>query len=251
MKIINSRQNPHVKTLVALRRATSRRTQGKFIAEGIRVVSALVSSGWQPLALYATEKMLHQAQALLDANGTPDLLTCVTDHVMEKISTTKSSSGLLGVFTTPFSKVLKLTDGLVLAKITDPGNTGTLIRTCAAMNRQTVIIVDGCDPWSPKVVQASAGTIGNVVVHEWDWDYLIARKGNATLNALVVKDGSQPQQSSNNQTLLVVGNEAHGIPNKWLEQCDTQTTLAMPGKTESLNAAVAGSIALYTLFSNN
>jgi len=249
MKIINSRQNPHVKTLVALRRATSRRTQGKFIAEGIRVVSALVSSGWQPLALYATEKMLQKAKTVSCPEIiSPEIITQVSQDVMAKISQATSPSGLVGVFKLPKKpKTEKLSSGIVLAEVADPGNMGTLIRTCAAMGHNCVVVVGGTDPWSHKVVQATAGAIANVNIFSWSWEKLLQNKKDKQLVALVVQDGQSPEKIDLKNTLLVVGSEAHGIPSQWTEQCDKKMTLPMPGKVESLNAAVAGSIGLYLL----
>jgi tRNA G18 (ribose-2'-O)-methylase SpoU len=68
---------------------------------------------------------------------------------------------------------------------------------------------------------------------------------NIPLCALVVEGESSPQEVAIKESLLIVGNEAHGIPKEWLKTCTTRVTLNMPGGTESLNAAIAGSIALY------
>ncbi len=65
----------------------------------------------------------------------------------------------------------------------------------------------------------------------------------------MVDGGAAPETIHLHECLIVVGNEAHGIPKEWLETCEQQTTISMPGKTESLNASVAGSIALYLAYS--
>ena len=70
-------------------------------------------------------------------------------------------------------------------------------------------------------------------------------KKDLKLIALVVKDGTPPDTINFENSLLVIGSEAHGIPTQWAEQCEEKLTLPMPGNTESLNAAVAGSIAIY------
>lgn len=113
------------------------------------------------------------------------------------------------------------------------------------MGYKNVIIVQGCDPWSPKVIQASAGTIALVSIIQCSWEELIAKKGSTKLCALVVKDGYKPEDLDLKKSLLVVGNEAQGLPEAWIGQCEQKMTIPMPGNTESLNAAVAGSIALY------
>ncbi len=166
---------------------------------------------------------------------------------MEKMSTTKTPSGYLAVFTIPPKPQPTFERGIVLANITDPGNMGTLIRSATAMNVKTVVIVDGVDPWSPKVVQASAGTVGSVALLECSWQELLTYKQDKQLCAFVVKNGKTPQELELNDMLLVIGNEAHGISNDWLNDCEFTCTLPMPGNTESLNAAVAGSIALYLM----
>jgi TrmH family RNA methyltransferase len=125
---------------------------------------------------------------------------------------------------------------------------GTLIRSAIAMGIKSVVIVEGTDPWSPKVIQASAGTIIQANVFQIGWDQLIKNKKNLKLCALVVKGGKKPNQIDFKDILLVVGNEANGIPDNWLSKCEEKMTLPMPGNTESLNAAIAGSIALYLAF---
>lgn len=249
IKKIISRQNEAVKKVFSLQSSKGRKKAGHFIAQGVRTCATLLQSV-KLIQLYVTEDMLHEGQTLLDTASLSEdnLLTYVSNPIMEKISTTKSSSGIVGVFKKPKTEIQELGNGLVLVRISDPGNMGTLIRTCAAMNGKSVVVIEGCDPWSPKVVQATAGTIGAVTVHELSWDELLAKKGDSQLNALVVKGGEKPETMSEKNNLLVIGNESHGIPTKWVDQCDAKITLSMPGKTESLNAAVAGSIVLYLAF---
>jgi TrmH family RNA methyltransferase len=170
---------------------------------------------------------------------------------MQKISHATTSSGLLAVFTIPDKPSLaSIKPGLVLANLSDPGNAGTLMRTCAAMNVQCVVMVEGVDPWHPKVIQATAGTIAQLKIFQCTWQELVANKNNLTLHALTVSGGKAPEVIQANNALLVVGNEAHGLPEQWIADCDDAITIPMPGNTESLNAAVAGSIALYLTFKN-
>lgn len=245
MKEIISPQNQEIKDVAALVHAKARRTQGRFIAEGLRVVSTMLHAGFKPLALYATEKMVDASLQLTD----DALITMVSDQVMNKISQATTPSGILGVFKIPEPLAPHtLTAGLVLANVADPGNMGTLIRSCAAMNVKSVVIVEGADPYNPKVVQASAGTLGLVKIFCWNWHELLEYKNKLKLYALIVSGGKQPSSIDYTHALLVVGSEAHGIPEQWIADCDDAITIPMPGNTESLNAAVAGSIALYEVF---
>ena len=121
---------------------------------------------------------------------------------------------------------------------------GTLIRTCAAFDKHSVVVVEGCDPYSPKVIQSSAGTIAQVTIFQWSWQELLEHKGSIELICLVPEGGSIPYKINVPECLIVIGSEAHGIPEEWIASCQYKTTIPMPGGTESLNAAVAGAIAL-------
>lgn len=245
MKTIISRSNDDIQFVAALHKEKNRVIHQLYIAEGIRTCQTLVDAGSVVKRIYVLEALLPEAQKLV----ADQYITVVTEPVMEKISATKTPSGLLGVFRMPPEPTLEhVTSGLVLAQISDPGNMGTLIRSCAAMGCSTVVVIDGTDPWSPKVVQSSAGAVGKVNIVQTTWQTLVEHKGTYTLCAMVVKDGKSPEQIDFSNTLLVVGNEAHGIPHKWMRDCDSEVTIPMPGDMESLNVAVAGSIGLYLAF---
>lgn len=249
IKTITSRQNEIIKTICSLHSKKGRDRENQFIAQGTNACQALLQAHVPLIQLYATEELRHDAQMLLngDSEKNIDKLTLVGSHIMEKISPTKNENGIIGVFKKPKNLARELLHGagLVLARVSDPGNVGTLIRTCAAMNIKNVFLIEGCDPWSSKVVQATAGTIGNVAIAQVTWEELLELKNNRALCALVPTDGALPESIKNKEHLLVVGNEATGIPTQWLATCDEKITIKMPGNIESLNAAVAGSIAIY------
>lgn len=245
MKTISSRTNPAIKQVASLKSKKGRSTHNQFVAQGIRACSALIDQKLLPDALYVTQNNLEAAQEIIS----DERIVIVDPHVMEKISSETTSSGMLGVFPIPPApKPSQLKTGIVLAQISDPGNMGTLIRTAAALAIPSIVIIQGADPWSPKVVQASAGTIGMVDIFQWDWQQLITHKTNKKLCALVASGGKSPKEIQFANSLIVVGSEAHGMPEAWIADCEEKLTLPMPGNAESLNAAVAGSIALYMAY---
>jgi TrmH family RNA methyltransferase len=126
---------------------------------------------------------------------------------------------------------------------------GTLIRSAVAFDRPQLIVISGVDPYNPKVVQASAGTIGQAALIFMTWQELYNHKQRPPIHALVSNGGTPPDHTSK-ETLLLVGGEANGLPDPVLKQCDRLITLGMPGPAESLNAAIAGSIALYLSVNN-
>lgn len=247
MKIITSPDNIEIKAVVTLQTTKGRHKQQQFIAEGIRTIKTLIDAGMQLHALYCLQKNLDEARSLTDDEHA---ITIINDKVLQKISAAATPSGIVATFAIPTPRIEDLSAGIVLAQLQDPGNIGTLIRTAAAMNVKTVVCVEGCNPWSPKVIQSTAGTIGMVTIVECSWQELLAHKKDLVLYALVVQGGKKPTIIDQTKALLVIGNEANGIPEAWLNNCDEQVTLPMPGHTESLNAAIAGSIALYTVFNH-
>lgn len=246
MKYITSRTNPLVKQVTSLHTRKGRTEHNQFIAEGLRTCQTLIQH-CTLVTCYVTDAISVQDIPFIPTNKIID----VTDEVMKKISTVESPSGILCVFEMPSQKPLvTLENSVVLHGIADPGNLGTLIRTAAALGLKQVICIETADAWNPKVVHASAGTIGTISIIATDWETVQQQKKEQLLCALVVKDGASPQNFDFARTVLVIGNEARGLPQEIIAACDTRCTLPMPGNTESLNAAVAGSIALYCAYMN-
>jgi len=231
-----------IKFIRSLHTPKGRSEHKLFLAEGIRTVTAFIEAGFTHQGLYiCSTKPALMSQLPPSLSYQP-----IPERQMETISTSSTPSGILALFHIPHPPELStLGEGLVLANVMDPGNVGTLIRSAASFGYKTVVVIEGCDPYSPKVVQATAGALATVNLFQLSWDQLIKHKRNLSLCALVAREGKRPQELTLTNTLLVVGNEAHGIPETWIAQCDTRLTLPMKGTTESLNAAIAGSIALF------
>lgn len=241
---ITSRANPLVQQYAALKTGQERYAQSLFIAEGMRICTTLYGYGIKLRHILYTPE--HEAQVV----KLFPIAACVrvTPQIIEKLAVTETPSGIIGVFEIPEEpSAATITSGLVLAEVSTPGNMGTLIRTAAAMGVKSVVVVEGSDPWSPKVVQATAGTIGAVTLFQWSWKELLqySRVHKIPLCGLVTSGGKAPQEVPLRDCLLVIGNEAHGLPATWQKECAYGVTIPMPGNTESLNAAIAGSIALY------
>jgi len=241
MKRINSTQNPTIKHLVKLQNKAYRHEHGKFIAQGYVACMTLINQKYELIDLYVTEQEYHKHNDTLQKFD----CTFISDEVLHKISTTKTPSGIIAVFAIPQQSYTPDSNAIVVHTIQDPGNLGTLIRTAAAMNVKNLFIIDGVDPYSPKVIQATAGTIGYVNIITTSWQTFVQEHQNIVTCALVVQQGQAPQKLDISQSILIIGNEGQGLPDNIIQDCTQQMTIPMPGNTESLNAAVAGSIALY------
>lgn len=246
MNYISSNSNEQVKHLINLQDKAYRYEHRQFIVEGTRACTQLLEK-YQPVAIYMTEKYYKK----YSWHEYENIIIGVAEHVMEKISTTKNPSGICAIFTIPQTLPLPQNGpGLVLVQVSDPGNMGTLIRTAAAMNINNIILVEGVDPYNPKVIQATAGCLTAVKIYQTCWQELINQK-NLELCALVVAKGQQPDELNLKNKFLVVGNEAHGLSLEQIQDCKEKMTIPMPGQAESLNAAIAGSIGLYVMSKQN
>jgi TrmH family RNA methyltransferase len=242
IKEITSTQNSNIQLAVKLHEARERAQKRLFVAEGERTVSTLINAGLHVEMIFITEKM----RVYIENHITKSIPFLISDSLMKKISKTTSPSGLLAVFRMPKApKLSSLSSGVVLAGIKDPGNAGTLVRTAAAMNKKTAVFIDSVDPFNPKVVQASTGAVGLLNIFSISFEELIDNKGALQLVALMVSDGKNPRDVDLKDSLIVVGSEALGIDKNWVDKCEQKITLPMPGHFDSLNAGVAGSIAIY------
>jgi TrmH family RNA methyltransferase len=130
---------------------------------------------------------------------------------------------------------------LALWRVGDPGNVGTLLRAADAFGAG-VALSDGCaDPTGPKALRASMGAVFRVPLSSFD-------EPAGKRVALLPSGGIPlPELDCSGKVVLVLGAEREGLPPEVLERCDERATILQPGDGESLNVAMAGSIALYEL----
>lgn len=246
-QFITSPQNPLIKTIKRLATPKGRDTEQAYIVEGLRSCTFLIEQKQIPFYIICSQS----AEELCDQTfgDIKTEIVVVPDSLMQTLSCMTTAPGIMGIFETNRPTVPEKfsNSALVLCQINDPGNMGTLMRTASALGLNQVILIEGCEPYNPKVVQASAGTIGTLDIFQMNWQEFRAKTDRNTRIALTL-NGNIQKPTINTPFFVIVGNEAHGIPHEWINECAHQFTLEMPGNAESLNAAVAGSIALYVLY---
>jgi TrmH family RNA methyltransferase len=174
------------------------------------------------------------------------------------ISASRTPQGVLAVVSLPqkvYTSMLPEDHGsriLLLEEVQDPGNVGTLIRTAAAFNFSGVILSDTCaDPFSPKAVQSSAGSILSLWVRRTSEYSVLARslKGkNFLIAAADIRGDSEWETAGREKILLALGNEGKGLSEKIIGLADAVFTIPYNRKqAESLNVAAAGAICMYLI----
>ena len=249
--IITSRKN---ETAAKSRRLLSekkiRDREGLFAAEGFKLAEEAIKAGidieYALISLDAREKFPETAE-LLEKSCT---LYTVTNEVYQSISEQKSPQGIFiaGKIldkSVNLDKILENDKILMLDCVQDSGNLGTMIRTAEALGVEGVILGEGCaDPWSPKTLRASMGSIFRLPFCTASLSETVdrAKEKDFTVYAAMLDGTAQrlgdfrfPQK-----TAVVIGNEGHGVDGKTAEKCKK---LYIPIKgAESLNAAAAAAV---------
>lgn len=240
--LISSTRNPIVRSFVRLHRQRTRREVNQILIEGPTVFAAAIASGAEPVSVLAvvgdidTESVM---QRFPDAD-----FHFVSDHVLKAASDTTNPQSPVAVFARPDSKELGDRHVVVLVDISDPGNVGTVIRTAAALGWDVAVSDGTADVWSPKVLRAGVGTHFATSIVAVDSIETAFSETAHTLIGTVVAGGSETLDTPGPIALLI-GSEAHGLPQEILELAAGQLTIPMPGGTESLNAAVAAALGMW------
>jgi TrmH family RNA methyltransferase len=176
----------------------------------------------------------------------------IPQNMMASLSDVETSQGLLAVL--PFPEIaVPLQPALVVIAdvIRDPGNLGTLIRSAGAAGVELFISSPGStDPFSPKVVRSGMGAHFQLPIREWDWSNIRqqVKKGQSGSQKILEADlvgQSLWTEDLTGPVVLIIGGEADGASQEAREFADGKISIPMPGGSESLNAAVAGSILLF------
>lgn len=245
------RHAPRLTALRALNTVKGRREQKRFVFEGPTLLDEAVRAGVSVEALYVTQRAYEEfapVRALADA-GTP--VYTVDERTAAALSSVETPSGILAVapIRQPSLRQVLARAGLivVLAGINDPGNAGTLLRSAEAFGAAGVLFgVSGVDPYHPKVVRAAMGSLFRLPVAVSDAAALPAEAASEGIVVVGLAPGGMRLETLQwpPRCALVVGNERRGL-GAWAGACAQLVEVPMIGPVESLNAAVAGSIALY------
>lgn len=229
-----------------LAKRATRRSEGAFVVEGVEGVRTGLEAGAVPESVYVAAEGGHGVAEL--ASHAQDLgvrVHVLAPGVMARVADTVTPQGVLAVFPTVDRGPEAMAGGtlaVVMDDVRDPGNAGTVLRTADAAGVDVVVCTGGTvDPYNPKTVRSSAGSIFHVpLVVEPDVRRaldLLADHGYRRLGA-VVRDGQDYAAVDwRRPTALVLGNEAAGLPAGL--PLDGTVAIPMAGRAESLNVGTA------------
>ncbi|HZJ84869.1 MAG TPA: RNA methyltransferase [Syntrophomonadaceae bacterium] len=249
MKVISSRDNRHIKDCLKLKQRKYRDAKGLFIIEGsIMLEEALSFNKFAIQQIFLTESLANKLD-LAELNSEIFLLNT---RLMAEISETSTPQGVLAVVEKPvwsLENIKKESSLLVLLdRIADPGNMGTIIRTALALGVEGLLLTPACvDPFSPKVVRSSMGAIFNIPLLQnitLSDINIFKEKGFKLVGTALNNAAIYYEYDYNNPSIIVIGNEAHGLSEELVHKCDKLVKIPINPIVDSLNAGVACGIIL-------
>lgn len=257
---IESKGNKILKNVVSLKNKKARDISEEFVIEGMNLIREATDNRGQILYIVASRFFLTQEKNydILEKNlneGIP--VYSLRDSLFEYISDTKTPQGILAVVKKPsfnFMDILSKAGSnlLILDRIQDPGNLGTILRTADASGMSGIIILRGsADVFQSKVVRAAAGSLFRVPTLQVETDeeaiQLLKQYNKRIIATAPLHAKYYYEVPMVEDIALVIGNEANGISQIFYEKSDEIIKIPMVGHTESLNAAIASSIIMYEM----
>ncbi|TVR18199.1 MAG: RNA methyltransferase [Balneolaceae bacterium] len=248
-----SASNNQIKNWRKLLQGKHRKKTGLFLAEGLRCVEQIIKNKKLEVSEILTDGTIDHSEINL-ADNIPVFELSKNDFT--SISDTENPQGIIAVCRIPDQTSIdsiSKSGGFIVAldAVQDPGNLGTIIRTASWFGVQAILIGKGtADPFQPKVVRSTAGATGTIPYLKGDLDSHFDLLESEQWNIYLL-DGSADSVSLNtvspsNKSVIVVGNEGNGVNSTLIKA--NRKLVRIDGKSdivESLNAAVAASIALF------
>ena len=250
--MITSTHNSKIQSIRKLQaQSRARREEQLLVAEGVRLCEEALAAGWPAQMVIYTADLSERGAALLEgfaAQGAA--IEQVSAQVMRSASDTQTPQGILAVLpqrSLPLPQPLEL--AFIPDGVRDPGNLGTMLRTAEAASVGAVFLPPGMvDVFAPKVVRSAMGAHFRLPIYALSWEDIEHQIHAAGLRVIVAAVGAgtdYTQADLRSPLALVIGSEAEGVGQKARLLADEQVQIPMPGRAESLNAAVAAGILLF------
>lgn len=258
--MITSTSNPTIKQIRKLRDRKERQLTGKFYLEGLHIIGEAVDTEWPiDTLIYAPERMIsvfgqetiekfqQRGGNILEVSG------AVFDYLSEK----DGPQGLAAIASQVWFSLedINVEPGqtwIALDSVADPGNLGTILRTCDAVGGSGVILLDqSTDPYDPGSVRGSMGALFSSKLVKASFSEFSQWKNRS--NAVVI--GTSDKATCNyhhfkypDRLVILMGSERQGLQDKHLRLCNEVVAIPMKGRSDSLNLAVATALVCYEVY---
>ena len=265
VKRIESARNPLIKTAFRLQRSQFKDSDG-FLVEGEKLIREALRSGAALKCLFITEGYEsawndngdrngnRNRNRNRNGNGLEEYVAVLPEKVMKKLSQLENPPSAIGLFSPPppFDLNQALENSrtvVVLDRVQDPGNLGTIIRSCEGLGAECLILLKGsCSPLNPKVIRAAAGSSFRVpIVPNLDGPEALSQLRRHGFRCIATAGDGKDLRNSTfpERCAFFLGTEGTGLSNFLRDECDERIAIPMVGVTESFNVSIATAICLY------
>jgi RNA methyltransferase, TrmH family len=251
--------NSTVKLLRSLRDKKARKSEGLFLAEGLRILTEARDSGVLPeIIAFSPEGARHPLAAeIIAATETAggDAIETSAD-ILSKMSGKDNPQMVLGAYRQPETSLDRIERSkaplwIVAQALRDPGNIGTILRTGDAAGAGGLILIDeSADPFSVEAVRASMGALftQDIATARWPEFTSWLRSGEGQLVGTSLKATLDYLDAEYRRPcFLLIGNEQQGLPADYEAECDLRVKIPMAGRADSLNAAMATAVMAFAI----
>ena len=246
---INSLQNPQIKNIIKLKKASERKKQGLFTIEGEREIQIALKSGLVLSQLFVSLEY-NKNKEKFDKNDAIEL----SKDVFDKVSIRQSPDGNLALFkineeSLKNANVKDFSLIIILEGIEKPGNLGAIMRTADAAGVDAVIINEAnIDIYNPNAIRSSQGTIFSTPLYVAGIDETkeICQENNIKVIASTpVAKNNYLEANFKEKIAILMGSEDSGLSDKWLRLADKKIKIEMKGAIDSLNLSVSTAVLVF------
>lgn len=231
-----------------LTQSSAIRKEKAFVAEGVRLVEEGIKENYPSQFILYSDQLSERGMVLIRSLPSSCETYQVDADLLNKLSGTETSQGILAVFDLKTIPLPPDPDFLVIADgIRDPGNLGTLLRTSEAAGVQGVLLSPGTtQAFAPKVLRAAMGAHFRLPIQACSWDEIANFCSGVTIfNADMQGEVPYWQADFKQPLAVLIGSEAEGSGEQALKLSTQSVNIPMPGRSESLNAGMAGAILIF------
>jgi RNA methyltransferase, TrmH family len=255
---ISSKENEKIKYTKSLLKSKTRHEENKYIIEGYRIITQALESNANIDYIIFNDDFSNKKEFMvvdtLKSRNIPIYKT--TNKLFKDLVDTENTQGILAVINTKENNLNDLIKDetkfvVVLDRIQDPGNMGTIIRTADASGVDLIITLKGSvDIYNPKVIRSTMGSIFNmktISLNEEDVIKILKDDGFNIVSSYLDTDNYYTNVDYGSKVALVIGNEANGINDNIIKNSDILVKIPIYGSAESLNAAISAGILMYEI----
>ncbi|MEN3324306.1 RNA methyltransferase [Mariniflexile soesokkakense] len=254
-KLISSLQNPLIRQLAQLKdKSRERKKSGLFLIEGEREITLALKGGYELECVLFNPEIISEEQINKSTNQQINLIE-VTADVYQKLAYRDTTEGVIAVAKSKNHKIADLkfntkTPLILVAEAPEkPGNIGAILRTADAANINAVIIANPkTDLYNPNIIRSSVGCVFTNAIATGTTTEIITFLKSENIHiycAALQASVNYNTQDFTKPTAIVVGTEATGLSDEWLENASQNIIIPMQGEIDSMNVSVAAGILIF------